>query len=177
MPVTRRSEKLNRPPKDEPWVWMTHDMLMSDAWAALTLPARRVVERIVIEHMNHGGRCNGDLAVTYDDFQAFGVRRNSIRGAIKLSERMGWIMVTQKGGRSSGRLRWPSRYGLTWLPIGEAPPVNTWKRVSARLPPQDIKRSSESATRETAKSSAAEGVVVAFPLLESDKNATRGIGS
>jgi len=37
----------------------------------ITAPARRVVDRIAIEHMNHAGTKNGELAVTFDNFEAF----------------------------------------------------------------------------------------------------------
>ena len=39
-------------------------------------------------------------------------------------------------------------YVLTWLPVGEMPPTNDWKRVrpKAPLPTQDIKSSNVSET-------------------------------
>jgi len=58
----------NRPPKDMPWIWLTREMLESPAWRAMDmLAARRVVERIILEHMAHAGTENGNLIVTYAD--------------------------------------------------------------------------------------------------------------
>ena len=40
----------NRPPADEPWIWLSRSMLESPAWTAMPLAARKVVERIELEH-------------------------------------------------------------------------------------------------------------------------------
>ena len=44
------------------------------------LPARRVLERVILEHMAHGGTQNGDLTVTYDDFALNGLSSRRITG-------------------------------------------------------------------------------------------------
>jgi hypothetical protein len=56
-------------------------MVESPAMRALSLAARKVLDRIEIEHMNHGGARNGQLPVTYRDFEAWGIRRHKLRGA------------------------------------------------------------------------------------------------
>jgi hypothetical protein len=48
------------------------EMLESPAYRALSLSARRALERIEIELAQHGGKDNGSLPVTYDDFQRYG---------------------------------------------------------------------------------------------------------
>ena len=50
------------------------EMLESPAYRALSLSARRVLERIEIELAQHGGQDNGGLPVTYDDFERYGIR-------------------------------------------------------------------------------------------------------
>ena len=45
--------KRNHPPAGEPWVWLTRELLESDAWRGASINARRVVERLIIEHMQH----------------------------------------------------------------------------------------------------------------------------
>jgi hypothetical protein len=126
----RRFEKSNRPPPKEAWVWFTREMMESPAWGALTAPAKRVIERILIEHMHHAGTENGELIVTFDDFQAFGVSRRAIKSAIQVAVRLGFIDVTFRGIRSHGAARRPSKYSITWLPRNDAtPPTNRWKSI------------------------------------------------
>jgi hypothetical protein len=58
----------NRPPKGEPWIWLTREMLSSPAWRALSPAALKVVKRVMLEHMAHACTANGNLVVTYGDF-------------------------------------------------------------------------------------------------------------
>ena len=44
----------------------------------LSLIEHRVLARIELEHMDHGGCENGKLPVTYTDFEKWGVRADSI---------------------------------------------------------------------------------------------------
>jgi hypothetical protein len=44
-PPRMRFGQKKRPPQDKPWVWLTKEMLESEAWAAMPLAARKVVER------------------------------------------------------------------------------------------------------------------------------------
>lgn len=130
----RRWQRLNRP--EPPFVWLTVELLESAAWAAMGLAARRIVERVAIEHMHHGGTRNGLLIVTYDDFEIFGVRRKSIAKAIKEGVELGFLDVTYRGGRSYGITKRASKYGLTWLPRCDmTPPTNRWRSVSKRICP------------------------------------------
>jgi hypothetical protein len=120
----------NRPPADEPWIWLPRSMLESAAWSAMSLAARKAVDRIIIEHLAHAGGMNGELAVTYDDFVAFGIRRSSIRNAIALAVALGFVDVTTRGARSYGVRRLPSQYGLTWMGRRDrTPPSNRWRGV------------------------------------------------
>lgn len=124
-----RFKRLNRPPEGEGWVWFTHEMLMSDAWQGLSPAATKVLVRLCIEHMDHAGVQNGALVCTYDDFEAFGVRRRSIPDALAELTSRGIIRIIGRGRRSSGQTRHPNVYGLTWLPScdGEMA-TNEWKR-------------------------------------------------
>ena len=167
-PGSRRFQAANRPPDGEPFIWMTLAMVKSEAWAAMPLAARKVVERIAIEHMGHGGKLNGELTVTYDQFVSFGIRRSSIREAIEFAVRLGWIDITVHGSRSYGMRRVASAYGLTWLPrCDSTPPSNRWKSVTAErakratagartrdTPTQYINSSPNSATGQVSQNSA-----------------------
>jgi hypothetical protein len=145
-------EKRNRPPDGEPWVWLTRELLESDAWRSMSRAARLVVDRVMVEHMAHAGTENGNLVVTYADFVKFGVRRESLPGAIADAAARGLITVTEKGRASTGPDRWPSRYALGWLPLFDgAPALNRWKAWSPRrsLPTGgNIESSTGTGTRE-----------------------------
>jgi hypothetical protein len=120
----------NRPPADQPWAWITAEMMESPAWRALTGPALRVVLRIMLEHMHHGGTENGNLAVTYDDFEKANIDRHTIRTAIAVAEVLGFIDVVELGMKGHGVARRPSRYALTWLPRNDdMAATNRWKAI------------------------------------------------
>ena len=44
------------------------EMLESPAWRALSLSAHRVLDRLDIENRHHGGKDNGKLIVTFEQF-------------------------------------------------------------------------------------------------------------
>jgi hypothetical protein len=128
-PGHRRWQTMNRPQGQ--FIWFERELLESPAWAAMTLPARRVVERVVIEHMKHGGTRNGALIVTYDDFERFGLRRKSVPDAIRIAVALGFLDVTSRGRRSHGIARRASTYGITWLPRCDCTPAsNRWRRIN-----------------------------------------------
>ena len=114
--------KINRPPDpgdDGPgWTWFTAEMLESHAFRALTHPAHTVLMRILVEHLHHRGQENGDLPVTFDDFEQYGVRRKSIPAAIDLAVALGWIDIAVHGrGGAVGAAWYATRYRLTWWPM------------------------------------------------------------
>ena len=126
-----RRKKRNGPPRNTAWIWLTVDMLESEAWAAMPNAARRVVDRIAIEHMQHSGTENGNLIVTHEDFYRFGIRRNSITKAIQAARQLGFIDLTSKGVRSHGIARRPNRFALAWLPHADGRPAsNRWKGIT-----------------------------------------------
>jgi hypothetical protein len=99
------------------------EMRVSAAWKALPDNARRVLERIELEHMDHGGAENGELPCTYNDFFDAGNRRASVARAIRQAVALGFLEITRQGGRSVSGFRSPSRYRLTYLNgCGKSPP-------------------------------------------------------
>jgi hypothetical protein len=131
----RRFAGMNRPPEHSSWAWFTAEMLDSPAWRTLPGNAMKIVFRIVLEHLKHGGVDNGGLPVTYLDFVKFGVRRNSIREAIEIAISLGWIDRTSVGEVPwHGDVRKPSTYGLTWLPqYNGAPASNRWIKIDTQV--------------------------------------------
>jgi hypothetical protein len=110
--VGYRSRDIGGPPKGQPWSWYSVEMLRSDAWRDMPINARRMLDLLEIEHMNHGGYENGNLVITYDQFVAAGIRRSSIFATIAELERLGWIEVSRGGYRGFAR-SWPQRFRLT----------------------------------------------------------------
>lgn len=123
-----RQARRARPPEGSSWVWLTREMLESPAWQAMRLAARKILDRLIIEHLAHGGLENGALLVTYTDFQRFGVRRPSIAAAIVEGETLGFLDVVQRGGSAYAEFRNPSLYALAWMDRKDGtPPTNRWK--------------------------------------------------
>ncbi len=137
--------KPNAPPPDQPWMWFTHEMMELEAWRALTLPARKVIDRVVIEHFAHGGTQNGQLVVTYDDFVGYGLSSRRITAqAIRIAVALGFLDIAMRGVRAFGSARRPSRYGLTWLPRSDRTPAsNRWRSIVTK---EDARRLVASAT-------------------------------
>lgn len=143
-PCTVMADKLrnkrNHPPPDQPWVWLTREMLESEAWSSAPINTRRVIDRLILEHMSHAGLENGQLVCTYADFERAGIGKRHVTAAIKDAARRGLVIITEKGKASAGPNRWPSRYALGWLPLhnGASAP-NRWKSWSQPAPPIAVK--------------------------------------
>jgi hypothetical protein len=146
----RRFAGMNRPPEHSSWIWFTAEMLDSAAWRALPGNAMKIVFRIALEHLKHGGADNGRLPVTYADFVKFGVRRNSIREAIQVAIALGWIDRTSVGEVPwHGDIRKPSTYGLAWLPeYSGAQASNRWIKIDT---PVDAKKAVKKAKATVAR--------------------------
>jgi hypothetical protein len=139
---TTSARRENRPPADMPWIWLTREMLESPTWQALGIHERRVLERVMLEHMAHAGTENGNLVVTYRDFREYGVRDKSIKTAITAVEALGWIQIVVQGKASFEGQRYPSRYALTWLPqpsLGK-PATNRWREIKTAAAAQAVLR-------------------------------------
>jgi hypothetical protein len=105
------SSKVPGPPKGQPWIWITREALRSPAWRKLGINARRLIDFLLIEHMNHGGKENGFLLAPRDQLQAFGIGRRLITGAIE--EALAAKLIDVKPGIG----RRPSTFTLRWLPV------------------------------------------------------------
>ncbi len=140
-------------PRQGPSVWDGHwtslgrDLLDSHAWRAQSINCRRVVDRIILEHIGHGGLTNGALVVTYDDFRRCGVRGNAILPALEEAIALGLIRRVRVGHRAWGDFKGrPALYGLTWFGMvdGQAP-SNEWKRFGT---PEEAEQASKNARQE-----------------------------
>lgn len=107
------------------------EMRESHAWLALPWNARRVLDRLELEHMAHGGQENGNLVCTYEQLKAAGLRGPSIALAINECEALGFIEVTQRGAPSLSKYRKPSTYRITYLHGREksAAATDDWQKI------------------------------------------------
>lgn len=125
--ISGRIGKLNRPPEGEAWVWLTRPVMASPAWRALSLNGRKLIDRVLVEHMAHGGAENGNLAVTYENLVDWGIRRNSI--AATIAEVVCLHLLEMEPGRAShiaGKGH-PNRFRIAWLPTMHGdPPLTAW---------------------------------------------------
>jgi hypothetical protein len=132
----KTKKKLNAPPANQPWVWMSFEMLESGAMRSLSANGLRVLHRIQIEHMSHGGLENGRLKVTWDDFVRFGVSRRLIGKSVDEVTAVGLVSIAQPGRRPCGQDHGdPTQYRLTYLPVADpgdyCPATNEWKRFES----------------------------------------------
>ncbi len=125
------------------FVWLPAELLGSPAFRVLSVNARRVVDRLLREHIAHAGTANGELVVSHQQFEEAGVTRNLVAKAIREAEAAGLISVQRRGRIADGRNQ-PSLYRLTWMgawrPDGEKmPPTHEWKGRTA----DDVRRAVE----------------------------------
>src|SRR3954449_10496727 len=107
------------------------ELRRSPAWRALPNNARRVLDRLEVEHMEHGGAENGSLKCPYSDFAAAGLRRPSIALALRQCVALGFLAISQQGSRAISKWRSPSQYRLTYL-VGRRnspEPTHEWRQV------------------------------------------------
>src|SRR5262245_2747805 len=112
-----------------------HQATMIRVLRELSLTAWRILATLEIEHCRHGGRENGKLVSTYDDFECH-VQRSSIRQALDELVAAGLIEIVRPGRRSYADLRTPSIYRLTYLPTFQngkwIEATHDWKKQNTR---------------------------------------------
>jgi hypothetical protein len=119
-------------PDDEPHIRQRFCMMESPAWKALSLSARRVLDRIEIEFGRHKGNpeANGELIVTYDDFVKYGITRRLVRPALNEVVALGFVRVTRMGAAGNADDCMATMYLITHQHAGSAQYVeDNWKRI------------------------------------------------
>jgi hypothetical protein len=107
------------------------DMMESPAYRVLSLSAHRAMSRIEIELRHHGGRDNGKLPVTFDDFIEYGLDRHAIAPAIRELEALGFIEVTERGRAGNAEHRSPNKFRLTFVNNRDrSEPSHEWRKVT-----------------------------------------------
>jgi hypothetical protein len=118
----------------------TIEMLESPPWRAQSLSARRALDRIEIERAHHGGKDNGRLPVTYNDFEDYGIDRHAIAPAIRELEALGLIEITEVGRAGNAEWRKPNLFRLTYRSTAKAPPTEDWRRIRTMARAEEIAR-------------------------------------
>jgi len=115
---------------DGGWVPHRYQLLVSPAWRHRPRPLARILERLEIEHLTHGGAENGHLVVSYAQFIAHGVSRKAIRSALSVGVALGLLEVIQTE-EWVGDIRAPNEYRLTYLPAKHRrAPTDEWASIS-----------------------------------------------
>jgi hypothetical protein len=115
----------------ESWISYPYSMVASPAFQALSLGAIRVMHRVEMEHMEHGGAENGRLQVTYDQFEDYGVHRHAIGPAIRELEALGFIEITAKGCAGNENHRRANRFRLTYVNMkSREQPTHEWRGIA-----------------------------------------------
>jgi hypothetical protein len=105
------------------------EMLESAAFRVLSQSAHRVLNRVEIELAHHGGKDNGRLPVTYDNFMDYGIDRHSIRPAIDELVALGFLEITERGRAGNAEFRRPAKYRLTYKDAYDRPMTHEWKGI------------------------------------------------
>ena len=121
-----------------PFVQLTLELLRSPAWRTRGINCVRLIEFLMIEHMEHGGAENGNLAAPYSQLEDAGIGRRFIAKAIREAEERG-LVQTKRGGKKGRQVTEMSRYRLTFLSTKErtedkwnteVAPTNEWIRYN-----------------------------------------------
>jgi hypothetical protein len=108
------------------------EMRESPAWRALSLSARRVIDRLEIELAHHGGNDNGCLPVTKSDFVEYGISPRLVAPAIREAAALGFLRVTERGRGGNAEYRQPNRFFLTFAHARTSragPPTHDWRKI------------------------------------------------
>jgi hypothetical protein len=108
------------------------EMLESPAWRVLSQSALRLLFRVEIEHARHGGKDNGALPVSYDDFEAYGIDRHAIAPAMREVVALGFLEITEAGRAGNAAWRKPNLFRLTYRHVKGAHGDGTheWRKIA-----------------------------------------------
>ena len=106
-----------------PFVFVPVEVMESPEWCGLSINARRILERLLLENFRHKAEENGKLGVSFRQFAQCGVRPESGIHAVEELKRAGFLIVTQ--GQAKGSLCPPNLYRITFLGTLDGPPLWT----------------------------------------------------
>jgi hypothetical protein len=113
------------------WIPLRLRLRMSPAWVHRPIPVARVLDRLEIEHMQHAGKENGELCVSFDQFVEAGVSRKIVRAAEEAAEALG-LLVVMRSDEIARNIRQPNKYRLTYVPEkNRRAPTDEWQDVTS----------------------------------------------
>jgi DNA-binding HxlR family transcriptional regulator len=139
--TTRLADRRQRSrigPPNEPWAFIPLSVLESGAFRSLSINARRVIDRLIIENCRHNRLENGALRVAARQFHDWGVTKDCLTPAIRELEERGLIEVSL--GEATGALRSPHVYRLTFYGTLEKPATNEWRNWTSEQWPNTPNR-------------------------------------
>lgn len=114
------------------------EMLESPAYRVLSLSERRILDRLEIELGHHGGKDNGRLPVTYEQFSRFGVDRQAIPPALRGVIALGFVEITKHGRAGNAEYREPNQFRLTYRHTERSNPTDEWRKIETMEEAQAI---------------------------------------
>lgn len=123
--------KRKRSKIDGQFAWQLIEMIKSPAWSVLSLSGHRAFDRLQIEFAHHGGKENGRLPVTFDDFARFGIHRHAIAPALRELEALGFIEITERGRAGNADYRAPNKFRITHRETDTSAATNDWRRIKS----------------------------------------------
>jgi DNA-binding transcriptional MocR family regulator len=124
------------------------EMLESPAYRVLSRAAHQVMSRIEIELRHHGGKDNGKLPVTFDDFIEYGLDRHAIAPAISELEALGFIEVKERGRAGNAEHRSPNKFRLTFSNNRDkSEPSNEWRKITTMEEAHQLARTARQTKR------------------------------
>ena len=130
-----KDKEFANPWPNESFIQIGITFFQSAAFRTLSLAAKNVLFRIMVEHLDHAGRINGKLPCTYADFERYNVRRQSVAKALDELQALGFIELIRRGHlRPEGESGSPSLYKLTFvavnLPDRVVAATHEWKKFT-----------------------------------------------
>lgn len=125
----------SRSPRRTKWLtcFVPHrlEMLRSPAWQSMPRPLYKIIERLEIEHLAHGGQENGHLYVPFSQFERYGVSKRRIRRLLELGQDLGLVEVLRDPSATNWDIRPPNAYRLTYVPArSQRLPTDEWRSIS-----------------------------------------------
>jgi hypothetical protein len=110
--------KVSLPPQGSgiAWIPRPRGLLRSQVWASLGIYHLRMLAALECEHVDHGGKQNGSLVLTYSDGEKVGIPRRCFNQTLGWLRKVGLVELEHRGRYAGGALRDPNLYRLTYLP-------------------------------------------------------------
>lgn len=115
---------------EPPFFPLPYSLIVSPAYCALSSPARKIFDFLIIEHLANGGAENGNLAAPYRQLENFKISSRDIPKGLLMLEAFGLVKRTNDSFIISGRNNM-AVYRLTMIPDkwGNLP-TDDWKKIT-----------------------------------------------